>query len=107
MNNVYLTINQSKQRKEHQIHRVSVSRLLAFKTSQKINQLLQKRTQTQKILQLLSQDDTPRARVCLGRSYFKRAGSSGRQRNGRDIRADNVDFEGHWESTQKKPKMRE
>jgi len=50
VNDVYLTINQLIQREDHQIHRVSVGRLLAFKASQKIDQLLQQRTQTQKIL---------------------------------------------------------
>ena len=40
VNNVYLTINQLKQRKEHQIHRVSVGSVFTFKTSQKIDQLL-------------------------------------------------------------------
>jgi len=43
----------------------------------------------------------------LGRTHFKRPGNSFRQRTGRDIHADYVDFEGHWESTQKNPKRRE
>jgi len=56
VNKVYLTMNQLKQRKEHQIHRVSVGRFLVFNASQKIDQLLQQRTQTQKILQRMCYD---------------------------------------------------
>jgi len=45
----------------------------------------------------------------LGFTYCNHTGSSGcpSQRHSQDIRADYVDFEGHWESTPKKPKMRQ
>jgi len=48
-----------------------------------------------------------KSNIILGLTYFKSTGSSGRQKlgHGRDIRADYVDFVGHWEVTQKKPKM--
>jgi len=69
---MYLTINQLKQRKEHQNQCVALSRLLAMKASKKIDQLLEKRTQPKKILQLLSQDDMPRERVCPHRTITGR-----------------------------------
>ena len=58
---------------------------------------------------VVSLGKSPKSNSILELTYFKSTGSSGRQRYGRDddIRADYVDFEGHWEVTQKKPKMRE
>jgi len=41
----------------------------------------------------------------LGFTYLKRIENGGRQRNGRDIRADYVHFEGHWDVTPKMPNM--
>ena len=56
--------------------KVSLFRLVCWKEKGKVFQLLQVRTDSERILQLLSQNDMPRAHICLDQLILKGASVS-------------------------------
>ena len=71
-----LSFHQLQQRKTHQIQQRSMSRLMGWKASKKMTRLLQVQSNTEKILQLLSQKDLPRVHTVLNRMLRKGASSA-------------------------------